>query len=349
MQTGAAVSVPALVRLKPGALFRAGVYLRRLGLEQVALFRSDGLPLEIDAEVDAGLDAERIVRVLDQRVREASVEAAVAVLGEVPARCQAIVGLGGGKALDAAKYVAHLARRPFVSLPTSLSNDGFASPGASLLLGGRRRSLPASVPAAVIVDPDVCVRAPLPLWCSGVGELVSKITAVADWKIAFHTRGTPVNDYAALLAETSVHPFLTHPRPDREGARLLASGLMLSCLAMAVAGSSRPASGSEHLVSHALDAQARRPRLHGLQVGLAAYVVAHLQGITRERVWQALEVSGFFEALREDPLDREDFLAAFERAPQMKQDYATVLTSRDCLPEIRALVHEDPVLRQCLK
>ena len=88
----------------------------------------------------------------------------------LPQKVKAIVGLGGGKALDVAKYVAFLVRLPYYAVPTSLSNDGFSSPQSSLTIVGRRRSLAAALPFGVVVDLDVCRDAPRPLWLSGVGD-----------------------------------------------------------------------------------------------------------------------------------------------------------------------------------
>ena len=117
-------------------------------------------------------------------------EDATTALADLPPKLSAIVGLGGGKALDMAKYLAFLARLPYYAVPTSLSNDGFCSPQSSLTIKGRRRSLAAApAPRGVVVDVDVCLSAPRILWLSGVGDLASKLTAVFDWKLAFHNRG----------------------------------------------------------------------------------------------------------------------------------------------------------------
>lgn len=349
MPLSAEVSIPSLVRVKPGAAGRAGLYLRRAGLVRVALMQSEGLPAALLTPLEQGL-REATISVLQRvEVGEASFEAASALLAELPPACQAVIGYGGGKALDTAKYVGHLAGLPFFAVPTSLANDGFASPQSSLTLRGKRRSLPAHVPSGVVIDPALCLGAPRSLWHSGVGELAAKVTAVADWKLAFHARGTPVDDYAALLADTAVLPFAAHPLPDIEGVRLLATGLMLSCMAMAMAGSSRPASGSEHLISHALDDLSARPRLHGLQVGLAAYLVSHLQGSTHARVASLLDDADFFASVRADPFDLQEWLAAIVAAPTMKPDHYTVLSADDHLPELRARIDDDPRLQGCFR
>lgn len=86
------------------------------------------------------------------------------------------------------------------------------------------------------------------LWLSGVGDLVAKLTAITDWKLAFHAVGTKINDFAALLSDSTVFQFIARPLRDLEGVRLLGTALMLNGISMGVCGSSRPASGSEHLM-----------------------------------------------------------------------------------------------------
>jgi glycerol-1-phosphate dehydrogenase [NAD(P)+] len=341
------VSTPSLVRIKPGALDRVGLYLTRGGHERVALLASAGLLPDIAGRIRASLAAHGSVVVLDEQVDSASFEAASALFAGLSGPCDAVVGLGGGRALDVAKYVAFLSGLPYVAVPTSLSNDGFASPQSSLLLGGRRRSLPAAMPSGVVVDTEVCLGAPDPLWWSGVGDLVAKVTAVADWKLAFHARGTPVNDLAALLSDATVFQFMARPTRDLDGMRLLATSLMLNGIAMEVSGSSRPASGSEHLISHALDALSDRPRLHGLQVGVATYVVSRLQKQGTERIAAVLEATGFWTGIRADPFSRAAWLEAVRVAPSLKKDFFTVLSTRDCLDEVRQILEEDPRLEGC--
>jgi glycerol-1-phosphate dehydrogenase [NAD(P)+] len=116
---------------------------------------------------------------------------------------------------------------------------------------------------------------------------------------------------------------------------------------MEVSGSSRPASGSEHLLSHALDALSARPRLHGLQVGVATYLVSCLQGQGTERIAAVLDATGFWQGIAADPFSRREWLDAVRKAPSLKQDFYTVLSSRDCLPEVAELLRTDPRLSAC--
>ena len=248
------VTIPSLVRVKCGAIDRLGLYLKRSEHTPVLLLVSQGLVPDYLGRVHQSLALNEIDCFETFEVADASFENAMDVFTRMPKKVKAVVGLGGGKALDVAKYVAFLARLPYYAVPTSLSNDGFSSPQSSLTIAGRRRSLAAALPFAVVLDLDVCQGAPRPLWLSGVGDLVSKLTAIFDWKLAFFRRGEPVNDFAALLSDATVYQFLAQPSFDLDGARLLGTALLFNGIAMEICGSSRPASGSEHLISHALDA-----------------------------------------------------------------------------------------------
>lgn len=341
------VEVPKIVRMKPGALSRMGLYLARPNLRRVFLVWSQGLVPDF-VDTFRKSTANTGVELLGQHeVTEASVEAAVQLLGAMPQGTQAIVGLGGGKALDVGKYLASLSGLRYFGVPTSLSNDGFCSPQASLTLGGRRKSFPTGLPDAVIVDTEVCLGAPVPLWCSGVGDLVAKLTAVRDWKLAFHARGTELNDLAALMSDASVYQFIASPTRDPEGIRLLATALMLNGVAMEIAGSSRPASGSEHLISHALDQITTRPALHGLQVGVATYIVSQLQHNHSDLISRLFQETGFWEVIRQNSFCKREWLEAVRQAPSIKDDFYTILSEHDQTTEAEKIIEEDPNLCGC--
>ena len=205
------------------------------------------------------------------------------------------------------------------------------------------------MPFGVIIDTGVCLNAPRVLTLSGVGDLVAKFTAVRDWKLAFHAIAEPVDDFAALLSDGSIRSLLSHHVLDLDGIQLLATALMLNGIAMQICGSSRPASGSEHLISHALDATSARPRLHGLQVGVATYLVSILQGMHTEQISRLFDATGFWTAIAEDPFSRAEWLEAVRVAPTLKQNYYTVLSTRNVVPEVEQLLADDPCLRRCFQ
>ncbi len=342
------IHIPTLVRIKEGAVDRVGVYARRNGFSHVVVLHSEGLPPNLLERLHEGLKAEDVSVMHSWPVQEACFEQARKIFPGIPARTRAIVGFGGGKALDVAKYIAFLTGVPCISVPTSLSNDGICSPQSSLTLDGRRKSLPSAMPFGIVIDTKVCLAAPEVLWLSGIGDLVAKLTAIFDWKLAFHASGTPIDDFAALLSDATVFQFIARPNHDLQGMRFLGTALMLNGIAMGVCGSSRPASGSEHLISHALDALGGTPLLHGLQVGVATYLVSLLQKQSSETIATLFQKTGFWRVVESNPFHRADWLEAIRRAPRIKEDFYTVLSSRDCLPEAEEYLRNDPFLRKCV-
>ena len=341
------IAIPTLVRVKAGAAGRVGIYARRNAFAEIVVLHSGDLQSELLKRLCDGLKAENISVLQRWPVQDASFEQARELFPQIPAKARAIIGFGGGKALDVAKYVSFLTRIPYIAVPTSLSNDGFCSPQSSLTLEGRRKSLPSAMPFGVVVDTEICLAAPEILWLSGIGDLVAKLTAVVDWKLAFNAAGTLVDDFAALLSDATVFQFIAHPRRDLEGVRLLGTSLMLNGIAMEICGSSRPASGSEHLISHALDSLGGKPRLHGLQVGVATYLVSLLQKKNSETIADLFDKSGFWRAIEAQPFRRADWLQAIRLSPGIKQDFYTVLSSRDCLSEAEEFLRADPHLQKC--
>ncbi|MEQ9411058.1 MAG: iron-containing alcohol dehydrogenase family protein [Fuerstiella sp.] len=340
------VSIPGLVRIKPGALDRVGIYLRRANYQTVALIHSDGLPKTLINRLQAGLDREGISPAHVRSACEASREEAGAIASELPV-IDCVLGLGGGKAIDTAKYIGFLSETAMLSIPTSLSNDGFCSPQSSLTESGKRVSMKSSMPSGVVVDTAVCLQAPKSLWLAGIGDLVSKLTAVKDWKLAFHHRDTPVDDFAALLSDASVFQFMGQPDFKLDGVQRLATALMLNGVSMSICGSSRPASGSEHLISHALDAFSARPRLHGFQVGMATYLISHLHGTATEAIRTVFTKTGFWDAIIADPFSRREWRLAIQQAPSMKSEFFTILSMRDWTDSLMEIIDHDRHLKNC--
>src|SRR5690606_36293518 len=111
----------------------------------------------------------------------------------------------------------------------------------------------------------------------------------------------------------------------------------------------RPASGSEHLISHALDAISQRPRLHGLQVGIATYIISLLQELNSERIARLFESTGFWNAVADDRFSRCAWLQAIRIAPAVKEGFYTVLSSGDWLPKVEEILVHDTHLKRCFR
>ncbi len=345
MMRNTSIFIPTLVRINPGSLDRIGVYAQRGQFQNAVLVSNKELDRALVDRAKWSLAAHGVGLIHEVAVLESTFEQAQDVFQSLPHKTDVIIGLGGGKALDVAKYVAFLTRLPYIAAPTALSNDGFCSPQASLDFQGKRRSFAAAMPYGLVIDTEVCLNAPKILWLAGIGDSVAKITAVHDWKLAFTATGAVVDDFAALLSDATVFQLMAKPDHDLEGVRLLATALMLNGIAMEICGSSRPASGSEHLISHALDLVSKKPHLHGLQVGVATYMISQLQGRGTDRIAALFDATGFWEALRQEPFSRQDWLAALAMAPTIKPDFYTILSEKDWTGELVRIMNDDKRLK----
>ncbi len=237
-----------------------------------------------------------------------------------------IIGVGGGKAIDVAKYIASRMKKPFISIPTAASHDGITSPFASLKGLDKPTSIKAATPLAIIADIEVIASAPERLLKAGVGDLVGKLVAVKDWRLAHRLRGEYYGEYAAQLALLSAkhviryHELIASGSP--EGVRIVVEALISSGVAMCIAGSSRPASGSEHLFSHALDVLAPKPALHGEQVGVGTIMMLYLYGDPWwKRVKKILQKIGAPTTARELGIPPEIIIKALTIAHTIRPRY----------------------------
>jgi glycerol-1-phosphate dehydrogenase [NAD(P)+] len=240
----------------------------------------------------------------------------------------AVVGIGGGRTLDVAKYASSLIGLPVVAVATNLAHDGIASPVASLEYDGRKGSYGVHIPIAVVVDLDYVRRCPPEQLRAGVGDALSNLSAVADWELAARELGEPIDGLAAAFARSGAESLLH--RADDLGSdtflTTLAEALVLSGLAMAVAGSSRPCSGACHEISHAIDALYPGKATHGEQVAVGALFASFLR---EDEFVDSLDASfrrlGVARLPGDLGLTDEQFVAAVAHAPATRPDRYTVL------------------------
>jgi glycerol-1-phosphate dehydrogenase [NAD(P)+] len=263
-----------------------------------------------------------------------SLDAALALGDQLRARSyDAVVGIGGGRTIDTAKYAASRYALPMVSVATSLANDGIASPVASLTHDGGHGSYGVHIPVAIVVDLDFVENGPDRQTQAGIGDAVSNLNAVADWELAHRERGEPIDGLAVTLARTGAEALVNHPGKigDDGFVTTLAEALILGGIAMAVSGSSRPASGGCHEISHALDHLFPDLASHGEQVGLGALFCTFLRGDT-ERLAQMVACfrrHGLPVLPAELGLADADFVAAVAAAPATRPDRFTILEHLD--------------------
>ena len=194
-----------------------------------------------------------------------------------------VIGFGGGRVLDTAKYAAYISRAVYICLPTTLSNDSLASPFSVLTMEGKsRKTLPCKIPTAVIVDTAMIEKAPVSQTLSGIGDTIGKYTAVYDWMLAGKAGNAKVDDFAYAIASMCYDSVAHSDSKDLKSKGFmmtLSRSLVMGGLAMEIAGSSRPCSGSEHLFAHAIEEYYPDIKVsHGLAVALGCVGAANFQG-----------------------------------------------------------------------
>lgn len=346
------IAIPSILKVGKGTLKNLGNYIRSGDMDKAVIYFGNGLIDMFGRDVMESLK-ESGVTVLEYRELDSiRIEDIVELAFSIDNKAQLIVGLGGGKVIDAAKYAAYLRKLPFLSVPTSASSDGFSSASASLTVNGRRASVPARMAYGIIADTDVIKSAPEKFLYSGIGDMVSKITALYDWAYEAENGYAVINDFAVMIAKKAVNSFVRTPFQDIQEdmfLRELLDSLAMSGVANEIAGSSAPTSGSEHLISHALDKMLEQPQLHGVQVGIATYLMSKVQNHRFVRVNTILTDTGFWDYVRTLGLHREDYERAIDMAPSIKPFRHTYLHEEKYRELAKRILREDAVLQGIFK
>ncbi len=238
-----------------------------------------------------------------------------------------LVGVGGGRPIDLAKQAGFNKNIPFVSIPTAASHDGFGSARSSIRQAGRKTSMQAIPPIAVVADTTIISRAPSRLLAAGVGDIVSNQTAVLDWRLDgqeadYSEYAAALSEMAAQLVEDGIEKVASG---TEEGVRLVVKALISSGVAMSIAGTSRPASGGEHKFSHWLDANSDNPALHGEQCGLGSIVTMYLHGGDWEKIRDTLKIVNAPINSKGLGMDDGMVLSAFINSKEIRPQRTTIL------------------------
>ena len=303
---------------------------RRLGLGEKALILYGPRTREI-----AGKDVEESLKsgyeVVPLTVRKGAtmeeVERTIGLIKDESADW--VIAVGGGSIIDVAKLASFKTGVPFISFPTTASHDGIASANASIRDLGAKTSVKAVPPIAVVADVKVIKTAPYRYLAAGVGDTISNLTAVRDWQLAHRIRGEYYSEYAASLSLMSAKMVMRNADIIRlgneESVRKVIKALISTGVAMSIAGSSRPASGAEHLFSHALDMLLDKPALHGEQTGLGTIIMAYLHGMKWERVRETLKRVGAPTRADELGIEPEIIIEALTIAHTIRPERYTIL------------------------
>lgn len=269
---------------------------------------------------------------------KASPEEVGAILDEVSGTDPCcLLGVGSGRSVDLAKLSSKKLGIPFLSIPTAASHDGIVSSRASIHSDGESKSVDAQSPMAVIADTTIISKAPYRLLAAGCGDVISNHTSVLDWELASRLLNEPFSAVSSSMALMSAELItesadLIHPSEEiagmgvsPEAARLVIQALVTSGMAMSFAGSSRPASGAEHMFSHALDHITEKPALHGVQCAVGSIMMMYLHGGDWNLLRETMIRLGIPTSAEEMGIPDEDIVEALLAAPGIRPERYTIL------------------------
>lgn len=214
----------------------------------------------------------------------ANEESIVQLLLEVPQDADVLLAVGAGTIHDISRIVSYKMQKPFISIPTAASVDGFNSMGAPLVIRGKKITYQSLAPIAVFADLHIITDAPKQMTAAGLGDMLGKSTSLADWRFGSLVGKEPFCPLAFEITQQALQSCMDNidliSEGNAEGVKLLMEALINSGIAMLIVGNSYPASGGEHHVSHYWEMdfleKKKRQVLHGAKVSISCYIIADL-------------------------------------------------------------------------
>ncbi|MDO4941350.1 MAG: sn-glycerol-1-phosphate dehydrogenase [Lachnospiraceae bacterium] len=257
-----------------------------------------------------------------------------------------IVSVGSGTLNDTAKYVSARTGIPYIIVCTAPSMDGYVADGAPLIKAGRKISFVATLPYGVVGDTDIMKEAPMHLIHAGFGDVLGKLTALADWYLAREIAGDECCETCVTLVQRALKKVIDNAegiaKREDEAILYLIEALTLTGVAMALVGISRPASGAEHMLSHYWEmdfiAKKKFPELHGIKVGIATPIIAEVFEMmeddipdcamelapSREEVEKLLKTAGAPVLPTDIGIDRDLFYHSMLGAYRVRERYSVL-------------------------
>ncbi|PQP82338.1 sn-glycerol-1-phosphate dehydrogenase [Paenibacillus sp. PCH8] len=279
--------VNMLIHLEAGAIQRLPGYLSERGYDRVTVvydqhtFRAAGSDV-LSSIRGMGIHVDEMAMRENRTGDIVADEAAIVqiILG-VSLESQAVIAVGSGTIHDLVRFVCSKMNKPFLSVPTAASVDGFTSAGAPLIVSGVKQTFQAVPPEAIFADMDILEQAPQVMTAAGFGDMLGKYTSLADWIVSHEMGGEPFCPVAYRITEEALNTCIDHVNAiaegQSEGVAVLMDALIVSGLSMLIIDHSRPASGGEHHISHIWEMDlmeaGRRPVLHGAKVGVACALI----------------------------------------------------------------------------
>ncbi|MGQ9722663.1 MAG: NAD(P)-dependent glycerol-1-phosphate dehydrogenase [Candidatus Jordarchaeum sp.] len=330
--------VPNPILIENGALKRVGEVCFGLGGSKRALIVSDPTVIKVTENKICKSLQESKIEYSIKLIEKATKETVEQVKKEIKKlKIEIILGVGGGGVIDVSKLSASQENIPFISIPTVASHDGIASPRAKINKVAPF-SIEANGPVAIIADIDVVSKAPYRLTASGCGDLISKLTSVKDWELAHLRVNEKFNIEAANLARESGQNLIKNAKlvkkRTKKGYQKVTEALIKSGISMTLAGSSRPASGAEHMFSHKLDQIAPNSAYHGEQCGIGTIIMMYLHGGDWRKIVDTLKIVGAPTTAKDIHIDREIIIKAITEAKEIRNDRYTILNEIKIVPKV---------------
>ncbi|MFX0122815.1 MAG: iron-containing alcohol dehydrogenase [Candidatus Hodarchaeota archaeon] len=338
------IHVPRRVAFGPNAVQRISSVCKDVGIKKIKIFSGNTYTKSIASDLiipQIEGDLKYTHSIFPDNVDLEYLQSQASVIRDKRTNLMAV---GGGKIIDYVKVLASLSQTEYMAVPTNASHDGFSSPYVNFILREKiakeemNQKIPSITPVspiAIVGDTSLISQAPKESLQAGVGDILAKWVAVRDWKLAHRLKGEKFDIYAATFSEMTANMVEEGVKSlgkfffSEKGIRVLIKALGSSGVAMCIAGSSRPASGSEHLVSHALDKLSHNnefPVAHGHRTGLISMMMMYLHGADWKRIRNVLAEVGAPITLKEMGFDREILLEAMLEAHKIRPERYTILT-----------------------
>jgi glycerol-1-phosphate dehydrogenase [NAD(P)+] len=297
---------------KKGVIVTGKTTVKLAGEQVKGLLESSGIETDV---IITGQATEENVEIVKEKTREFD--------------AKVIIGIGGGTKIDIAKKSAFDLGLDFISIPTSASHDGVASPRATISKNGLSSSVEANMPAAIIADTEIIVTAPFRFLASGAADVLSNLPALRDWNLGHRLKGERVSSSAYAISEFAAREIINNASQIKphveESVWLVIKQIVFSGIAMSIAGSSRPASGSEHMFAHAVDTIKKGNGLHGELCGIGSIIAMYLHGADWVMIKNTLQTIGAPTTLDQVSLTEEDAIQALMMAHKTRPDRYTIL------------------------
>jgi glycerol-1-phosphate dehydrogenase [NAD(P)+] len=324
------MQLPREVLVGNGVIEKIPEITRRLGFKKSALIIAGPKTYDLVGKTVKQFLKDEGIQVDEFLVESTTVQDVLTVEEKIKTfQPQVVFGVGGGTKIDVAKLSSAHQEVPFVSVPTTASHDGIASPLSSVKGFEKPFSVMAQAPIAIIADTSIIMQAPWRFTISGCGDVIAKFTAVRDWKLAHEDNNEYYGGYAASLALMSAKLVMQNAdliKPgSEEGFHVLIEALISCGVSMSIAGSSRPCSGSEHIFSHALDMVTPKHAMHGEQCGVGTIMMAYLYRANWQSIRETLKKLRAPTNAYELCIEKEDIVKALEMAATLRPERYTIL------------------------